>query len=388
MKTKHAKVYEVPDTKAGKTYTYFCVSFYDATGKRCRKTFSDKSAAFRFASCIDTEAINRGAERRMLSTVLDEAKLRRLEIAVERLGDRYDLDAAIDFFLKHHQNPDFKISVRDAADKFLDFQKSQVRPKSLGEFRGTLRGFAAYTNNPFVHEVTHEIVENYLESLRGRNGVDKAAPKTWNNILKGLHRFFGWCVEKPQRFIEINPTADVKTMRIDRGDIHTLSSEKAGELMRFVETFEGGKLVRYFALAMFAGIRPEGELTRLDDSGSLNNSVNGVIRLTAAMTKTGEPRQINIQPNLRQWLTKFQGPIFPKNAAKDITAIRKQFGLVGSTAHDILRHTFISNHVQAFDSLAQTALQAGNSEAIIRKHYFNVTSKDEALKFWQISPAA
>src|SRR5271165_3017946 len=292
----------------GKLYRNWLVIWYQ-DGERQRKQFGSKSEANSFVERKYTELLNVERSRQHLSTVLTEATLREAELMVEKLAGRYQLSQVVEFFLKHHADPANKIALSDAVVKFLGYQESQVRPKSLGEFRGTLRAFTKFTSNPFLHEVTHETVESYLESLRAKNGVDKAAPKTWNNQYKGLHRFFGWCVEKPQRFVELNPVSDVKTMRIDRGDIHTVSSEKAEQLMRFVETFEGGELVRYFALAMFAGIRPEGELTRLDAAGL--NSVNGVIRLTAPMTKTGEPRQIDIQPNLKAWLTKFQGPIFP-----------------------------------------------------------------------------
>jgi hypothetical protein len=37
--------------------------------------------------------------------------------------------------------------------------------------------------------------------------------------------------------------------------------------------------------------------------------------------------------------------------------------------------------------MGDTALQAGNSEAIIKKHYLNLVSPEEADAFWQIVPA-
>ena len=92
----------------------------------------------------------------------------------------------------------------------------------------------------FIHEITDKIVENYLQSLRAKNGVDKAAPKTWNNNRKGLHRFFAWCCEKPQKYIEVNPVAHIKLFKIDKGDVRTISAEKAEAIMRYVETFNGG----------------------------------------------------------------------------------------------------------------------------------------------------
>jgi hypothetical protein len=51
-----------------------------------------------------------------------------------------------------------------------------------------------------------------------------------------------------------------------------------------------------------------------------------------------------------------------------------------------MRHTYISMTVGAFRSVGDAALQAGNSEAIIRKHYLDLKSVEEADKFWQIVP--
>jgi hypothetical protein len=44
-------------------------------------------------------------------------------------------------------------------------------------------------------------------------------------------------------------------------------------------------------------------------------------------------------------------------------------------------------HVAKFRSMGDTALQAGNSEAIIKKHYLNLVSPEEADAFWKIVPA-
>src|SRR5260370_30983099 len=140
-------------------------------------------------------------------------------------------------------------------------------------------------------------------------------------------RFFNWCIEKPQKFIEVNPLSDIKALRIEQGEIETMSAAKVEELMRYVEAFKGGSLVRYFALAIFSGIRPDGELNRLAEKLSAIDLDNNVIKLTPAMAKTSSGRQIDIQPNLRVWLEKYDGEIFPTGSARDITAIRKQFGL-------------------------------------------------------------
>ncbi|HWA08829.1 MAG TPA: hypothetical protein VG838_05105 [Opitutaceae bacterium] len=55
-------------------------------------------------------------------------------------------------------------------------------------------------------------------------------------------------------------------------------------------------------------------------------------------------------------------------------------------SHDVLRHTFISMFVGKFRSLGEAALQAGNSESIIRKHYLDLKTVAEADEFFGIVP--
>jgi len=75
-------------------------------------------------------------------------------------------------------------------------------------------------------------------------------------------------------------------------------------------------------------------------------------------------------------------PIIPTNLQHKRAAVAKDFDL----SHDIMRHTFISMHVGKFRSMGEAALQAGNSESIIRKHYLDLKTKDEAEAFFSIMP--
>jgi hypothetical protein len=61
---------------------------------------------------------------------------------------------------------------------------------------------------------------------------------------------------------------------------------------------------------------------------------------------------------------------------------KKQFNLT----HDVLRHTYISMFVGKFRSIGEAAIQAGNSESIIRRHYLDLKSKEEAEAFFGIQP--
>jgi hypothetical protein len=123
-------------------------------------------------------------------------------------------------------------------------------------------------------------------------------------------------------------------------------------------------------------------LEKLAEHPELVDLSNKVVRITAAVSKTGRPRQIKIRENLHRWLTRFPGEILPVNSDRELKLVRKKFAL----SHDVLRHTFISMHIGAFKSFADAALESGNSEKIIRDHYLNTSTSNEAKSFWRIYP--
>jgi len=92
-----------------------------------------------------------------------------------------------------------------------------------------------------------------------------------------------------------------------------------------------------------------------------------------------------IHPNLAAWLRAYPLKRFPLvvgDFQKRRAKFAKRFGLT----HDVLRHTFISMFVAKYRSMGEAALQAGNSESIIRKHYLDLKSMAEAEEFFNILP--
>src|ERR1700730_14051000 len=374
-------VKQVTQREHGTEYQTWLVDGY-VNGKRIRVRCKSEDEARMRKSEEETKAINAERSARFIQTRLTAAQLSEAEACIDRLAPKYTLTEAVDYFLRNFHAPDFTISVGNAAAKFRTAMEGVVRDRSLKQLKSTLGQFERFADDCSVHEVTAETVERFLESLRAKNGTDKARRKTWNNKRGDLHQFFEWCRETPQRYVSANPVTDVKRFEIDSGHVEVLTVKRCRELMDHVTEFKGGKLGRYFSLALFAGIRPAGEGTQLMARPELVDLENKVIRITAAISKTGKPRQIKIRPNLLKWLKRFPGEVVPVNAENELNAIRKTFTL----SHDICRHTFCSAHVMAFGSFAETAIESGNSETVIRTHYLNAIPKSQAKAFWRIEP--
>jgi site-specific recombinase XerD len=377
-------VKQVTQREHGTEYQTWMVGGY-VNGKRIRIRCKSEDEARMRKSEEETKAINAERSSRFIQTRLTAAQLSEAESCFDRLAPKYTLIQAVDYFLQHFHAPDFTITVGEASTKFRGAMEGRVRDRSLIQLKSTLGQFERFTENSNVHEVTAETVERFLQSLRAKNGTDKASRKTWNNYRADIHLFLEWCREKPQRYVSANPVADVKRFKIDRDHVNVLNVDQCQELMEHVAQFREGRLVRFFALALFAGIRPgkKGELEKLGNSPQLVDLESKVIRITPSMSKTRQSRQIKIRPNLFKWLKRYPGEILPAKSDRELTAIRKKFELT----HDVLRHTFISMHIGAFKSFADAALESGNSEKIIRNHYLNVVPAGQAKAFWKIQPS-
>ncbi|WP_417206454.1 hypothetical protein [Akkermansia sp.] len=198
-----------------------------------------------------------------------------------------------------------------------------------------------------------------------------------------MHSFFelsvreGWC--------STNPVTPILKKTVTRGRPAILLPQQCRELMAYVENYDNGKLCRYFALALFAGLRtgPSGELHKLAQRAEeLIDLKNGVIHIPPEVAKTHTYRQVKIQPNLRRWLERYTGPILPSNHDRLIKHIRRHFSL----SHDQLRHTFFSAWVSAFHSVGSAAIVGGNTETIVKRHYLNQLTETDGMDIWSIAP--
>jgi site-specific recombinase XerC len=373
-------VKQVTRKEHGTAYQTWMVDGY-VEGKRVRIFCKDRAEAILRKSEKETESHNLERAQRYVSTRLSADQIAEAESCVQRLAPKYTLGQATDYFLQHFRAPDFAISVGEASVKYRGAMEGVIRDRSLTQLKSSLGQFERFTSNCSLHEVDESLVERFLQSLRARNGIDKASPKTWNNVRGDLHQWFEWC--RAQRYLATNPAAEVKRYDIEQHNVEVLSLEQSKALMQHVAGYKAGRMIPCFALALFAGVRPGGELEKLAEQPEAIDLENKVIRLSGAMSKTKHPRQIKIRANLLAWLKQYPGDVLPENSDRDIKAIRKACKL----SHDVLRHTFCSCHVMAFGSFAETAIESGNSEQIIRSHYLNAVPKSQAKAFWKIEPS-
>jgi hypothetical protein len=200
-----------------------------------------------------------------------------------------------------------------------------------------ITAFEKAGGNPEIHEVTRQMIEAHLRSLRAGDGVTPAKRQSWNTHRNELSQFFAWAMvedlstNRPWCFA--NPVKKVRKFTAQqvaeqRPEKSTTSTDDLRHFFSFLMRYRGGRFVKTFALAYFAGIRPskdDSELTKL--------------------------------------------------AANEADFINLRTGQI-----------FISYHVALHRSIGDAALQAGNSESMVRKHYLNLHTKEEGAVFFSIIP--
>ncbi|MBX3736021.1 MAG: hypothetical protein KF715_04975 [Candidatus Didemnitutus sp.] len=363
-------------------------------GRRIRKQFADEAEARGAKQRFEIQAANTRDDVRTVVTRLSTEQLAEAEAAHRMLKGGHSLAFAVEWFNSNYRPAVASRPLSEAVTTFLAERAPHLSFYVARDYRRELASLQAAFPSRDVSAVTTADVQRYMDARKlGRKG--------WNNLRGELHAFFEWCRQAPRSWCAENSAAPLPKFKIARGLPEILSAQQVAEFMAFVEDYAGGPrsdlprgcLVPYFALCVFAGIRPtvpRGEVCRLGrlPPARLARAVdlaNGVINIEPDISKTHDLRQIKIRANLQAWLERYplkKFPIVLPNIQKMVTEVRTEFLL----SDDVLRHTFISMHVAKFHSLGAAALEAGNSEAIIKRHYLNLVTERDAEAFWQILP--
>lgn len=356
-------------------------------GVRIRKNVPSREAAAVEKAALEAKAAQIAGGVRSATTFMTDEQLRESEAAFRRLEGRpKSLLFYLDYAIANYRAPEREMPLADAVAEYVatkrrEHERTLLSMRQLRSIENELRVLLRHFPSGPVSQFTPAILTAYLE--RGAPSL-----KTYNNRRGLVSTFCKFAFQKD--WLATNPVEKTPHHRINhrRGSATTISADQTRELMAYVEQFEGGELVPYFALCLFAGIRPclrYGEITRLQPASVRLDT--DVIHIEPEVSKVRMKRLVTIQPNLAAWLRAYpldRHPIIPPDSMNMRPRIFKKFGLT----HDVLRHTFISMFVGKYRSMGEAALQAGNSESIIRKHYLDLKSKQEAEAFFSILPKA
>lgn len=329
-----------------------------ASGKRERYYYADEKAAKKHAAGVRNAYHERGTKAGIIDPALASAAMEAKKL-LEPIG--VSLLEAVRDYVKRNSNAGARITV-DVA--WSSYQALLVKKKrsdaTISDYKRDRKSIPDWFFALKVGEATEDMLEKALDESTSNRG------KAWNRKLREVR-----AVLREALRTEIKP-AEVK-----RKDPTILSADEAEKLMK-IAAKEGCALP--YALLLFAGIRPEGELGRI----SWGNIHKKHIDISGDESKTEDDRHIPIMPNLRKWLDACKGDdIQPTDWKRKNQAIRKAAGV---TEQDVPRHTFGSMFYRLHTETETIHAMGHTSFKTTERFYKRAVTKEEATKFFAICP--
>jgi integrase len=273
--------------------------------------------------------------------------------------------------------------VRQVADELIELK---TRRNASERYLQDLKYQLAKLSEKFsvnVDTVTTRDLQSWFDGM-------KAAPRSVRNVRSVASSFFKFAEARGYIAKGENPataTERIKTKTADAIEIYT-PDELARLLAAAPDT-----LKPVLAIQAFAGFRTA-ELMRLDWQNV--KLKRGHIEISADNAKTASRRIVPILPNLAAWLNDSAnktGKVFPQgndryHELQREVAKRTETEKLAAVKlkHNALRHSFISYRVADIQNVAQVALEAGNSPAMIFGHYRELVTADDAKTWFAIAP--
>lgn len=184
-----------------------------------------------------------------------------------------------------------------------------------------------------------------------------------------------WLRDTPMRGLQKPPPPIAENVAI-------FTADEAERYMRAAERI-ARQSVAHFAVALFAGLRPQREVPNLKDQ--FINLDDGMIYVSKWTVKTAQSRSVPISPNLRAWLMAYPFKDSVPYSREQRTRVAAEAGV--TLANDIFRHTCASFRLALTRNPAQTADEMGHSLAVLHSHYANRRIPPADVKhFWSILP--
>jgi integrase len=397
---KQATVSEVQHPR----YTHR-VRYTGPGGKTLQAWFKNETDALAFAKGSDKEQKANGTKFGSIEEN-ERAALAAWRSFVETASTTPpDLLSVVRGFIAKWDEQRASVTILAAYKRFLEQQEAEgASERHLATLKSRVGRLATDMGSAIVAMVDAGSFADWLNGLRATR-ADKEGEKltltTRDNLKKSCRNFFAYCVTRG--WTSINPVPIPAKKRTRE---HRLAKRKAPTIMMpaDVEKFLGmveavaPKILPFWALKFFAGIR-DAEAARM--TWDMVDMKAGEIRLPAAITKTGDPRTVKIEPVLRHWIERHvqkTGPVAPESIVarrfaynKVLKRLRKPLEQGGKPQpfefpSNAARHCFGTFHLYHFRDAGETALQLGHKgdPSMLWEHYANPAAEKHAAEFWVI----
>lgn len=339
-------------------------------GKIIRKTFSSKAEAVDFRT-------NFFAARKLdlsFFTLLSGEQIKDIKDALEILPTGKTLVQSVQKAWQY-----FSVqNLTELTDQFFDMKKKKFEGGNLNKdefvhIKGRILNFKA--NFKTFTDITPEALLAYLKS--------KGSNKTISHWRGTISELLDFCVSKGA--IQSNPIQTLHTDELFVGgmkvkEIGFVSVDTAKKFLAFIEEHYP-KYARFYALAMFAGIRVA-EVPRLKDEYFRYEDKKIIFPAQIGKIKKSWVLE-DLPENLWVWLEKYKNtPII-----RIPYALRTKLGKMWNLPENFTRHSFSTYHLSLYFDIIKTSKITRNSEQMLKDHYFGaLVDKAIAKAYFEILP--
>jgi site-specific recombinase XerD len=360
----------------------------DCGGKpRVRFAFQTKAEADGKAELLRNQRFNEGR------AILDFSAADRIDAqaALELLRPHgATLRDAANFYLRNIATISTARTTAEASKELLAFkEKDEVSLRYRKDLRLKLEAFSKSFGERPLHEITRTELVNWLYQLK----VSALTRKNYSRVLSVLFSF-----ALDQHYVVTHPAGELVPDKKKTKKPGILTVLEAKALLLAAEP----DFVPALSLGLFAGLRPESEIWRLDWANiKLAKRIIDIDQSKNTMSH----RHVRITENLVAWLAphlRAHGAVTVKGDSyyarlekarqRAIDRLRqaKEFsGNLENWPQDCLRHSYASYHCAMFRSPGDTSLELGHggSLKVFERHYRDRVEEPEARAFWEIYPS-
>ena len=422
MLTKGLRIEEYKNgkSKGFRVYGYLNQKDENGNNKRIRRKFrgpNAKNAAIGYRTKLEIEDKDELSKETYRATRLEEEteyaviamiKELRKELSDDESPDSELLNRAVRFFIESPVKGLEKVTVSEARDLFLCNPKMMRRSESHRKgFANCLKHFCSDYGTRDICTISESEIEYWIYERR------ESGQHTKLNEYRFVHAFFAWCLKK--KIVGYNAVSVVDKPDVEWTEPVSLTTEQTRTLLGFADKVKDKVMVPYFAVGIFAGVRPE-EMARAEwEDFDWDENI-----LRVRQRKGGKfIRQVELPETCLEWLEHVKakeksGDFRPKNHKKLFNLIRACSGFHQAKSsissmdwygldeyvkdcdnqkrpkwvNDLMRHTAITHRLRVIKHVGEVAEWAGNTPKTIKDHYKSVKgiTKKSTNEFYELTP--
>lgn len=221
--------------------------------------------------------------------------------------------------------------------------------------------------------------------------IDKLSPGARNPVLRYWRAVFNLGIRRG--YLIKNPVQGLDFERRKRKEVETLTAEQVKKMLE-AALVDDLQILPFVVLGCFAGIRPDGELQKLEWSDI--DLTDKVVTIRPEVSKTNRRRFIDLSDNAILWLEAYRrkggqtaGKIV-QYSESELRARRHRNWKAAGIERWIqqgMRHSYCSNWLAMHGDVNKLVLQSGHDSVdTMWRNYHKGTPKAEAGAFWAIRP--